>query len=223
MTRKIKRTSYFCEKCESNISKSNWSRHVCNKDANFFKPVTQPKSEIWYNAMTARQGIALNQFTKAEKEGRPKPIVSQKTRNKISETSSGRKHSDETKILLSEIRKDFLLENPDMVPYRLNHYSKGRSYPEQYWKEILDNNNINYEEQYQISYYQLDFALLSKKIDLEIDGDQHYLDPKIVESDNRRTKFLENLGWTVIRIKWSDYKKNKNKEEFIKNLIKRIS
>ena len=51
---------------------------------------------------------------------------------KISNTlksKEGKKHTEETKRKISEIRKKYLFENPDKVPYLLNHYSKGESYP----------------------------------------------------------------------------------------------
>jgi hypothetical protein len=47
-----------------------------------------------------------------------------------------RTHTDETKKKISEIRIKYLRENPDKVPYKLNHYSKGESYPEQYFSKI---------------------------------------------------------------------------------------
>jgi very-short-patch-repair endonuclease len=109
-----------------------------------------------------------------------------------------------------------------MVPYRLNHYSKGRSYAEEYWKVILDSNNLVYEEQYKISKYQLDFSFPTLKIDLEIDGDQHYLDKRIIESDKRRNIYLEKLGWTVIRIRWSEYKKLIDKKQFVEIILKKL-
>jgi len=48
--------------------------------------------------------------------------------------SPARKHSQETKEKISEIRKAFLKENPDKVPYRLNHSSR-ESYPEKIFRE----------------------------------------------------------------------------------------
>jgi hypothetical protein len=42
-------------------------------------------------------------------------------------------------------------------------------------------------------------------IDLEVDGEQHYYDKRIVASDNKRTKYLESLGFSVIRIRWSHF------------------
>lgn len=138
----------------------------------------------------------------------------------------GKKHSIKTKRRISKSRKKYLEENPDRVPYRLNHYSKGPSYPEIYWKKIFDENNVRYVEQHPISLYQLDFAILDKKIDIEIDGEQHYLDERIVESDKKRTRYLESLGWTVVRIRWSEYQRISNeqsKKEYIRNIIERIT
>lgn len=182
----------------------------------------KPKSEKWLAAMAARRGNGTNQYTKALALGLPKPEISEESRLKRSKSNS-RPHTEETKKKISESRIKFLRENPDMVPYKLNHYSKGRSYPEEYWKTVLDSQNVIYEEQYQIGPYQLDFAIVEFKVDLEIDGDQHYLDPRIIVSDKRRNEYLENLGWKIIRVKWSDYQKLTDKKTFINDIINQIS
>ena len=87
---------------------------------------------------------------------------------------------------------------------------------------ILDSNNLVYEEQYQIGPYQLDFAFPDLKIDLEIDGDQHHLDKRVVESDKRRNIYLENLGWTIVRVKWSEYKRLTDKKEYVSLILNKI-
>lgn len=135
-----------------------------------------------------------------------------------------RKLSEETKKKISVARKKFLKENPHMVPYKLNHYSQGKSYPEKYFKRLFDDNGINLVEQFPIYIYQLDFADPIRKIDIEIDGDQHYLDSKIVESDKRRNKYLEENGWIIYRIRWSDYQRLKkdSKKRIIKQIKKMI-
>lgn len=179
------------------------------------------KSEKWYAAMHARKNKGTNQYTKAKKLGLPKPVITLESHLKRSKASK-RPHSEETKRKISESRIKYLTKNPDKVPYLLNHYSKGRSYPEKYWKIILDSNDLQYEEQYRIGLYQLDFAFIDKNIDLEIDGDQHYLDEKIIKSDQRRDKYLEELGWIVIRVKWSEYQKNSNKKDYVNSIIKQI-
>jgi len=137
----------------------------------------------------------------------------------ISLRKTPRKHSDETKKKISEIRKKYLQENPDKVPYKLNHSSK-ESYPEKYFTEVFGNEGIEVVKSFNIGIYELDFCILDKKIDIEIDGSQHYYDEKIVESDKRRNKFLEDNGWDIIRINWSDYQKLgfEYKKEYISNL-----
>jgi very-short-patch-repair endonuclease/glycerol-3-phosphate cytidylyltransferase-like family protein len=114
--------------------------------------------------------------------------------------------SEESKRKISESRKKYLLENPDKVPYKLNHSSK-ESYPEKYFTELFEKEKIKVEKSFRIGLYELDFCILDKKIDIEIDGEQHYLDKKITKSDIKRTKYLEENGWDIIRIRWSDYKK----------------
>jgi very-short-patch-repair endonuclease len=135
-----------------------------------------------------------------------------------------RKHSEETKKKISEIRKKFILENPDKAPYKLNHSSK-ESYPEKYFAELFEKENIKIEKYYPVGLYELDFCIPNKKIDIEINGSQHYYDDKIVKSDIRRTKFLEENGWDVITIKWSDYQKLDfdTKNSYIMELIKYIN
>lgn len=140
--------------------------------------------------------------------------------NKIFMKMFPQKHSEETKKKISESRIKYLKEHPEKVPYLLNHYSKGESYPEKYFDEIF-RNKFEYKRFLPVSYYHIDFAVVDKKIAIEIDGDQHYLDKKIVESDKRKNKYLIDDGWDIIRIKWSDYQKmiRIEKEEYIKKLI----
>jgi len=57
-----------------------------------------------------------------------------KKRKDILSKNKGKKLSDETKQKISKSRKEYLLNNPDKVPYLLNH-SRNESYPEKYfWK-----------------------------------------------------------------------------------------
>ena len=140
--------------------------------------------------------------------------------SKLSEIGKNRKLSDETKKKISNSRKEYLKNNPDKVPYLLNH-SRNESYPEKYFTEVFLDKNINITKSYRIGLYELDFCILDKKIDIEVDGSQHYLDNKIIESDKRRNKYLEDLGWDIIRIKWSEYQllNKDSKKYFIDSLI----
>lgn len=168
-------------------------------------------------------GMSLRQVTSAMSLNSMSPLTRLarlgvlKTRSssesqKLNQQQNPRTLSQVTKDKISLAMTVYLQDNPEKVPYLLNHYSKGASYPERYWKSVLDNNSIVYVEQHRVSLYSLDFAILDKKIDLEIDGEQHYVDDRIARSDIKRTQYLESLGWTILRIRWSHYKKLKSPE-----------
>ena len=87
------------------------------------------------------------------------------------------------------------------------------SYPEKFWKKVLENNGITYDFNFPIAKsslglehesaaYFLDFALTGK-IDLEIDGKQHKYPERILK-DKERDELLTKNGWTVYRIEWNE-------------------
>lgn len=131
----------------------------------------------------------------------------------------GKQHTNETKQKISKSRKQYLVEHPEQVPYKLNHSSK-ESYPERYFNELFKNEGLTlYKEYYCLGYY-LDFCDIDKKVDIEIDGEQHYLDDKIVKHDIIRTAALEAAGWTVFRIRWASYKAMSKEQKY--NIILQI-
>jgi len=67
--------------------------------------------------------------------------------------------------------------------------------------------SIKVERYFRVGSYELDFCIPDKKIDIEIDGDQHYLDENIVKHDIKRNEYLNKNGWTIFRVRWSEYKK----------------
>lgn len=139
--------------------------------------------------------------------------------------NKGQTMSTEQKQKISIARKSYLNEHPDKVPYVLNHHSKGDSYPEKYFKEVFDNEKIEYKQNYYQNGYFLDFAWPDRKLYLEIDGEQHYVDERIVEHDKIRNEKLKNDGWVCIeRIRWSEYKKlsETEKKVFIQNILTKI-
>lgn len=104
------------------------------------------------------------------------------------------------------------------------------SFPETFFKKVLDNNGIKYEFNYPIpkrsldldcdcSYF-LDFYIIDKNIDLEIDGRQHKLEERI-ESDTIRNDALIKKGFIVYRIEWKNINTKKGKE-YIKNEIEKF-
>ena len=151
-----------------------------------------------------------NQFTRSKELG-IEYIVSDEIRHKIGELSKDRKHTKETKEKLSRLRKEYLEEHPDKVPFKLNH-SSNKSYPEEYFEQLFINENIPLFYHKQIGRYELDFYNDDLKKYVEIDGEQHYL-PYMIEHDKERTEYLLALGWRGMRIRWSSFLKMTNEEK----------
>lgn len=106
------------------------------------------------------------------------------------------------------------------------------SYPEKFFKKVLNNMGIAYEFNLPVtksslgvskaSYYFLDFymEINNRKIDLEIDGKQHeYPDRK--KSDTIRDILLIKNGYEVYRIKWKNLN-SKNNKNYIKEEISKL-
>ena len=70
------------------------------------------------------------------------------------------------------------------------------------WDLIRDRrlNGVKFRRQHRIGPYFADFACISNKIVIEIDGDHHAFQ---VEADARRTAMMESEGWRVLRF-WAN-------------------
>ncbi len=64
---------------------------------------------------------------------------------------------------------------------------------------------LKFRRQHPIGPYFADFACVARKLVVEIDGEHHALQR---EADSRRTDFLEQAGWRVIRFSASDAVQN---------------
>lgn len=222
------RKKYICEKCEREFDKRHaliGHKKNCGKIRT--KKLRTKKLKIYeckYCKSIFENGLKLGGHIVNCKHD-PNYVEKMKNKStKLSNIGKNRIISEETKKKISESRKEYLRNNPDKVPYKLNHSSK-ESYPENYFSELFIKENIKVERYYCIGLYELDFCLLDKKIDIEIDGEQHYVDDRIKKGDENRNKYLENLGWTIIRIRWRDYKRLTEDEKFdyIKELKKVLS
>ena len=67
-----------------------------------------------------------------------------------------------------------------------------------FWYNINNNQlGVKFRRQQPIGPYVVDFVCHSIKLVIELDGNQHINN---IEYDNRRTKFIESNGYTLIRI-----------------------
>ena len=88
------------------------------------------------------------------------------------------------------------------------------SYAEAFWRNVLENNHIDYQQEYAVprsslglsggGCYFLDF-LLPGNVDLEIDGHQHYEQSR-KDHDHFRDLKLREAGYIVYRIKYTNPK-----------------
>lgn len=102
------------------------------------------------------------------------------------------------------------------------------SYPEQFFINVLKNNNIEFQHNYPISKkdlglndshnYFLNFYIKNKNIDLEIDGNQHKYRKK---HDIERDKVLIKNKYNVYRINWKNIN-NRMGKLYIKNEINKF-
>jgi very-short-patch-repair endonuclease len=162
--------------------------------------------------------IYKNQYDKANKLGLDKPEISEEFREKISKIHKGKKLSEDTKRRISETQKK-------NYKGRSKWYTQTQhrlSYAEQYFYEIFKCS----EKHYHVDRYFLDVAYPEYKIYIEIDGEQHKTDPKVVQHDIIRTKTLSECGWTLVeRIYWPDFIKLdfEDRKIYVDNIIKRLT
>ena len=176
------------------------------------------------DGMTWRQlqdkyGVTSSTIVKAKQRG----DFNSRNKSEAAKIYPRKPLTEQHKLNLSIARTKYLKENPDKVPYKLNHYSKGQSYPESYFEKWLLKEEISYISEQQVSIYSIDFRI--GDIALEIDGEQHYVDERIVKSNFYRDEYLKSLGIETIRVRWAHYQKlsDEEKKDYLNNLYSHLT
>ena len=179
-------------------------------------PEYENRMSIYKNTEGYKNRKIRNQFTKAEELGVIKPIVTQETREKMSKNSIGKKVSDDIKKIISDKMKKAHREGRAWNIGK-SRWNNQKSYPEKYFTSYFLNEleDIDFETEFPVGNYSLDFAWNHKKKCIEIDGEQHYRFQEYIDRDKRKEKHLEDNGWELLRIRWTDYLKNKEKYKLI--------
>ena len=99
-----------------------------------------------------------------------------------------------------------------------------RSYPEKWFiKNVVEKyylySKYTIKEKMPFHKYFLDFAILEMKIDIEIDGQQHFRSKEAIEHDKERDDFLIKNGWKVYRLAWLEIKKDYKIVEHLVNWL----
>lgn len=207
----------FCGKeCHNQNSLRNHER-MCKKNPN--RKIIK-HTEKWYHAM--ENHVAWNRGLTKETDERVKKI-GQKIKDRFSSGEIIKITTDETRKLLSAKRLKYIEEHPDKNPYLLRKRNANQA--ELFFENVFIRNKVEYNREYHILGYFLDFAWPKKKIYLEIDGEQHYWNNQQIKHDIIRTNRLLDNGWKCIcRIRWSKFQKltSNQKEKFIDCLLLKI-
>lgn len=123
--------------------------------------------------------------------GKPRPKLSHDTKIRIS-NSMKKAHKDGRAHNIGQSR-----------------WNNEPSYPEKFFMKVIENEfeDKNYNREYPVSIYSIDFAWVDKKLAIEIDGQQHEKE-EYKARDNRKDACLKKLDWKVLRIKWVDMYNN---------------
>ncbi len=121
-------------------------------------------------------------------------------------TWSGKKLSDEHKRKLTKALYDGYKNGTRLVNWKHETYQT-----EIIFMKYINNyfNNKNYIHHKRFGKYEADFTWDKLKKVIEIDGDQHYRTEKNRLRDKNKDKFLNSLGYEVLRIRWKNFNNNK--------------
>jgi len=122
----------------------------------------------------------------------------------------------EVRQRMTESYKKTILAFPDRHPNRIMAQKGFISSLEKRMMHILDALDLNYEHQFPVLNFFVDFALKDLKVAIEVDG--RYWHDKDPEKDLLRQKKIEEEGWTVVRFDNNDLKK----ESLVKEELQRI-
>lgn len=190
---------YQCKKCNrSFINAGALDRHTCYDQETLTKVL-----DLYKNGLSLRKISALGYSKKVINLA----IKSSDRRNLVEAGRNAQKlypfkHSDESKRKLS-ISASKWLRNSVHHPWR----SKHESYPEKVLRQWLSN---NLSRQYSIIQehtptdfdrnYRMDFAIIDLKLDIEVNGNAHYIDGRLKPYYLKRQQYIESKGWTIVNI-----------------------
>lgn len=194
----------FCKYCRKEFSnKNSLAQHEirCKENPNRIKIYVQ-------NGYT-KGHIAWNKGLTKETDDRVRKRAETFRKNFLSGKTviKGHKHTEETKQKISELRKKYLLENPEKHPWKNN--KKFISVPCQTFKEKLEQNGLHKGEQWEEEFlvvsgrnFSADVCFPSIKLCIEINGNQHYNKGTLVLSEYyaEREKIIKENGWDVLQV-----------------------
>ena len=125
-----------------------------------------------------------------------------------------------------DLRKSLIeyMQNPNNFKQQLDGIRKMADSPfEEEVCKTLVAKGYNITQQWEVGAYRIDMVISyqGKKIALECDGEQFHSGDSKIREDMERQTILERLGWRFIRIRGSEY--YRNKEKAIEKIIHKLN
>ena len=91
-------------------------------------------------------------------------------------------------------------DHPNLKPHRKELRQNLTQAEAFLWKQLQHKklDGRKFRRQHSIDHFIVDFYCASEKLIIELDGQVH-MNPTAEEKDLKRTQYLENLGFTIIR------------------------
>ena len=215
---------YICKFCGKSCKNPNSLRNherLCkmnpNRDEHSLAVMTENRNK-WNGTKDNPGHSAWNKGLNKESDERVKKYgksFSEKYKlgSELAKKKFGHEITEEVRKRISEKQKQNYLGMSRYVTVREHRCSYAESYFAEQFPEVV--------RQLHVDRYFLDFAWPDVKIYIEIDGEQHYVDQRIIEHDKVRTQRLHDMGWRLLtRIRWSEFQKLEQTEK--ENLVFRL-
>ena len=199
---------YICPYCGKEYAKYGIGNHIWRNHTEEGQKFDPNKGYKTKNRKVWNKGLTKETDSRVRKSGE---TIRKKHENGEIKSCKNRKLSEKTKEKISESMKNAHKER------RAHNIGECRwkcepSYPEKFFIDVIKNEfqDQKYIREYYILGYSLDFAWVDKKLEIEIDGEQHEKIENQIH-DQQRDKILEDNGWKTLRIKWKDMSNNPKK------------
>lgn len=185
-----------CINCYRTFNYGNFQKHIC-----FTEQKINEVRELYTKGLSLRKII---------EKGFNKSLVIVALKNSMRTYSESSKlghknpdrykHTEETKAKIRAKRINYLKKHPFENSWRRTNVS----YIEKIFISLIEKNllanKFEIVHEFSVFPYYLDFAFLNIKLDVEIDGSQHWRIKERIESDKKRDELLISKGWKVYRI-----------------------
>jgi very-short-patch-repair endonuclease len=203
---------YICPHCGKEYAKNGIGSHIWRKHTEEGQKFDPNKGYQKGTRKGWNKGLTKETDERVRKSG--ETFRKRLENGEIENWWLNRKHSNETKKKISESMK---IAHKERRAHNIGEcrWKCEPSYPEKFFIDVIKNEfqDQNYIREYYFLGYSLDFAWVDKKLEIEIDGEQHEKIENQIH-DQQRDQILKENGWKTLRIKWKDM--FNNPKEYIK-------